>query len=261
MTPQERLGAVRAVHESPLRVVLAVAGGGVLAVSDLLCVPGGSRTVLEALVPYSVRALHELMGSPIEPHVSEEAAAAMAEGCLARARHLAAGSEPGAAAGAGTGTEPGTGPGAAAGAGPGPLAGIACTAALATTPPRRGADRAHVAAAEDSGTRLTRVVNLDGIAPRSGSRADAESPEVAERCGAQRDRERRGGLDDAESPASDETADVGVVAHGADDLTAGGHTSLDWVAQRRIAQDRLVSDALLGLMADVAAQVAGLRHD
>lgn len=45
--------------------------------------PGGSRTILEADVPHSVKGLHELMGSELERHVSDEAALAMANGCLA----------------------------------------------------------------------------------------------------------------------------------------------------------------------------------
>ena len=138
MTPDERLAAIRAIHDSPLRIVLSVTGGGVLAVSDLLTVPGGSRTILEAGVPYSVKSLYELMGSELEPHVSDEAALAMADGCLARAQHLVSTPKPG--------TEPW------------PLAGISCTAALVTDPPRRGEDRAHIAAVSDSGARIARKI-------------------------------------------------------------------------------------------------------
>ena len=36
MTPDERLAAIRAIHDSPLRIMLAVTGGGMLALSDLL---------------------------------------------------------------------------------------------------------------------------------------------------------------------------------------------------------------------------------
>ena len=134
MTPSERRAMIRAIHDSPLRIVLSVTGGGMLAVSDLLTVPGGSRPILEATVPYSVRSLYELMGSELEPHVSDEAALAMADGCLARAQYLVSTPRPG--------TEPW------------PLAGISCTAALVTDPPRRGEDRAHIAAVSDSGMRV-----------------------------------------------------------------------------------------------------------
>ncbi len=148
MNADERMAAIRQIHDSPLRIVLAVTGGGILAVSDLLTVPGGSRTFLEASVPYSVASLYELMGSELEPHVSDAAALAMAEGCLARAKHLSAKRKPTSQ--------------------PGPLAGISCTAALVTNPPRRGEDRAHIAAVSDSGTRIARKItytsNSDRIA-------------------------------------------------------------------------------------------------
>ena len=141
MNADERLWVIRTIHDSPLRIVLSVTGGGILAVSDLLTVPGGSRTILEAGVPYSVKSLYELMGSELEPHVSDEAALAMADGCLARAHYLV--STPKA------GTEPW------------PLAGISCTAALVTDPPRRGEDRAHIAAVTASGTRIARKITYE----------------------------------------------------------------------------------------------------
>ena len=141
MTPDERLATIRAIHDSPLRIVLSVTGGGMLAVSDLLTVPGGSRTILEATVPYSVKSLYELMGSELEPHVSDEAALAMADGCLARAQYLVSTPKPGAE--------------------PWPLAGIACTVALATDPPRRGEDRAHIAAVSGDGVRIAHKITYD----------------------------------------------------------------------------------------------------
>ncbi|WP_428116890.1 hypothetical protein [Candidatus Poriferisodalis sp.] len=138
MNAGERLQTIQTIHDSQLRIVLSVTGGGVLALSDLLTIPGGSRTILEAGVPYSVKSLYELMGSDLEPHVSDEAALAMADGCLARAQYLVSTPRPG--------TEPW------------PLAGISCTAALVTDPPRRGEDRAHIAAVTDSGTRIDRKI-------------------------------------------------------------------------------------------------------
>ena len=44
---------VQQIHDSPTRIVLAATGGGSRAIADLLEVPGGSRTFLEAVVPYS----------------------------------------------------------------------------------------------------------------------------------------------------------------------------------------------------------------
>jgi len=43
--------AYRSIHATPVMAVLVITGGGVQALTDLLTVPGASRTVLEALVP------------------------------------------------------------------------------------------------------------------------------------------------------------------------------------------------------------------
>lgn len=48
--------------------------------------PGGSRTILAASGRCSAKSLYELMGSELERHVSDEAALAMAGGCLAPPR-------------------------------------------------------------------------------------------------------------------------------------------------------------------------------
>src|SRR5262249_56627326 len=53
---------IEALHQSPVRCVLALAGGGAGAASRLLGVPGASRTVLEVVVPYHDRALTEFLG-------------------------------------------------------------------------------------------------------------------------------------------------------------------------------------------------------
>ncbi len=121
-----------AIHATPTLLVLAVTGGGVAAVTDLLGVPGASRTVLEVLVPYAATSLGELTGPGPEDAgagaVSRTTAEAMAIACLARARHLA--------------------PDAADDA----IIGVACTAALVTDRPRRGAHRAHLAVARPDGS-------------------------------------------------------------------------------------------------------------
>lgn len=130
--PADRIALVTAIHATPTLLVLAVTGGGVAAVTDLLGVAGASRTVLEVLVPYAETSLRELTGPGPEDAgagaVSQVTAEAMATACLARARHLA--------------------PGAPADA----VIGVACTAALVTDRPRRGAHRAHLAVARPDGS-------------------------------------------------------------------------------------------------------------
>ncbi len=110
---------VQQVHASPARIVLAVSGGGSRAISQLLEAPGASRTVLEAVVPYSAAAMIDWLGGPPEQACSARTARAMAMAAFCRARRL---------------DDTGT-----------PLAGIACTASLASDRPKRGPHRAHLA--------------------------------------------------------------------------------------------------------------------
>ena len=41
------------IHATPVMAMVVITGGGTQAIADLLAVPGASRTVLEALIPYS----------------------------------------------------------------------------------------------------------------------------------------------------------------------------------------------------------------
>ncbi len=121
MTDCERL--VRAIHAAPPRAVLAVTGGGSLALSQLLTVPGASRTVLTALVPYAEGALVPFVGGRPEQFCSQRTARAMAMSAYyeaIRLRRLATGADY-------------------------PVLGVACTASLASEPPKHGPHRFHVA--------------------------------------------------------------------------------------------------------------------
>ena len=131
MTASERLRLIDQIHDSSLSIVIAATGGGVASISDLLLVPGASRTVIEALVPYSFPAISHLIGYPPDQAVSEEVAKQMALACLRRAEEL---------------VEVNT-----------PVAGVACTAALVTDRQRRGDNRAHIAVATSEGLALTNI--------------------------------------------------------------------------------------------------------
>ena len=131
MTASERLRLIDQIHDSSLSIVIAATGGGVASISDLLLVPGASRTVIEALVPYSFPALSRLIGYPPDQAVSEEVAKQMALACLRRAEELVEGNTP--------------------------VAGVACTAALVTDRQRRGDNRAHIAVATSEGLALTNI--------------------------------------------------------------------------------------------------------
>lgn len=114
---------VERIHAHPLQLVLAVTGGGSAALSELLTVPGASRTVLEAAVPYSQPALAAWLGATPEHACSNRTARAMAMVAFERAQRWRQSS----------------------GASPPSLAGVACTASLVSDRPKRGAHRIHVA--------------------------------------------------------------------------------------------------------------------
>ncbi|MEM8865222.1 MAG: hypothetical protein AAGF31_06700 [Planctomycetota bacterium] len=124
--PQDGMGQIKQIHAAPSRGVLAVTGGGSGAISRLLQQPGASRTVLEAVVPYSWPALEEWLGGRVDSACSEPAARAMAMAAYTRARRLASAEQ-------------------RAGADDAHLFGIGCTASLASDRPKRGDHRLHVA--------------------------------------------------------------------------------------------------------------------
>ncbi|MGD0898352.1 MAG: CinA family protein [Thermoguttaceae bacterium] len=110
---------VQLIHDAPGQVVLAMSGGGSRAIAELLEVPGASRTLLEAVVPYSEASLISWLGGRPDQFCGAPTARAMAVVALGRARQYGA---------------------------PDDLAaGIAATAGLSTDRPKRGAHRAHVA--------------------------------------------------------------------------------------------------------------------
>jgi nicotinamide mononucleotide (NMN) deamidase PncC len=128
------LDVVRAIHATETRAVLAVTGGGIVLLSDLLSVPGASRTVLEAVVPYSDRALAAWIGRPADRACTAEVALAMAEASRARAAVLAAGSSP--------------------------VVGLGLTAALVSDRPKKGEHRAHIAVTGADGSTRAATITL-----------------------------------------------------------------------------------------------------
>jgi hypothetical protein len=81
---------VQQIHDSPMRIVLAASGGGSRAIADLLEVPGGSRTLLEAVVPYSPAAMVAWLGGTPDEFCSAATARAMAMAAFHRARRYEA---------------------------------------------------------------------------------------------------------------------------------------------------------------------------
>ncbi|MGI9616750.1 MAG: CinA family protein [Acidimicrobiales bacterium] len=164
---------VAAIHDAEPRLVLAIAGGGNAAITDLLDVPGASRTVLEVVVPYAEPALIDLLidrpGASMPDlattgAVSQQTVEDMAASCLHRARRLAHRLD----------LESNQ------------LLGVACTAALVSDRPKRGAHRAHIAVARADGIAHRRVDLKKGQLDRAGEDrvvADAVLGVIADACG------------------------------------------------------------------------------
>jgi nicotinic acid mononucleotide adenylyltransferase len=117
---------IAALHASGRKAALAITGGGSGAIGELLRVPGGSRLLIEAQVPYDSQALTAFLGFEPAQASSAETAIAMARAARARAARL---------------MPPGTDP-----------VGLGATAALVSDRPRRGEHRFHIAVANSAST-------------------------------------------------------------------------------------------------------------
>ncbi|MEJ0016997.1 MAG: hypothetical protein WDN25_10595 [Acetobacteraceae bacterium] len=107
------------IHASGCKAALAITGGGSGAIGELLRIPGGSRLLVEAQVPYDEHALAAFLGFAPAQASSPDTALAMARSARARAaRLLPAGTDP---------------------------IGLGATAALVSDRPRKGEHRFHIA--------------------------------------------------------------------------------------------------------------------
>ena len=122
---------ISALHGSGRKAALAITGGGSGAVGELLRVPGGSRLLIEAQIPYDEQALAAFLGFAPAQACSAETAIAMAQAARARAAGLA--------------PSPGVGVGIDL------VVGLGATAALVSDRPRRGEHRFHLAFANAAG--------------------------------------------------------------------------------------------------------------
>jgi nicotinic acid mononucleotide adenylyltransferase len=116
---------ISTLHASGRKAVLAITGGGSAAIGELLRVPGGSRLLIEAQIPYDAQALATFLCFAPAQACSSDTAIAMARTARARAARLVpAGSD---------------------------LVGVGATAALVSDRPRRGEHRFHIAFANAAG--------------------------------------------------------------------------------------------------------------
>jgi hypothetical protein len=116
---------ISAVHMSGRKAALAITGGGSGAIGELLRVPGGSRLLIEAQVPYDAQALARFLGFAPTQASSCDTAIAMARCVRARTAGLV-----------GEGAD---------------LVGVGATAALVSDRPRKGEHRFHIAYATAAG--------------------------------------------------------------------------------------------------------------
>jgi hypothetical protein len=120
---------ISTLHGSGRKAALAITGGGSGAVGELLRVPGGSRLLIEAQIPYDALALESFLGFAPAQACSSDTAIAMAQSARARAARLVPPE-----------TEGGT-----------DLVGLGATAALVSDRPRKGEHRFHIAFANSAG--------------------------------------------------------------------------------------------------------------
>jgi len=141
--------------------VLVVTGGGAQALADLLAVPGASRTLLEALVPYGESSLAEFLGTLPARAVSVETAAALARGAFQRALRLRKDKTV-------------------------PVIGLACTATLVTDRPKKGEHRAHLGLCTGDRTQVYSLTLRKGARDRHGEErlvSDLLLSVLAQACG------------------------------------------------------------------------------
>ncbi len=136
---------VEALHESPSKCALVVTGGGTGAIAALLAVPGGSRTVLEAHVPYNQQATVDYLGFLPDNYCSVPAARALAICAYERAGWLDPEAD---------------------------VVGIGCTASLATDRPKRGEHHVHI------GMRNARRQAVWSLTLQKGARSRAQEDDV-----------------------------------------------------------------------------------
>jgi len=85
---KQRVECVQAWHQSPMQIVAALSSGGTLVLSDLLTVPGGSRTLIEATVPYSYESISDYIGRVPEQFCCSRTARNLAMTAFYHARRI-----------------------------------------------------------------------------------------------------------------------------------------------------------------------------
>src|SRR5258707_4216107 len=132
---------ISALHGSGRKAALAITGGGSGAVGELLRVPGGSRLLIEAQIPYDALALESFLGFAPAQACNSDTAIAMAQSARARAARMVP-----------VDTD---------------LVGLGATAALVSDRPRKGEHRFHIAFANSAGIAHCTCVMANGRRDRA----------------------------------------------------------------------------------------------
>ncbi len=133
---------VEQVHSSPTLAAVVVTGAGSQALQWLCGVAGASRTLLEAVVPYSPASLADFLGYEPEQSVSDSTAKDMAAAAHRRALCLRVGDAP--------------------------VIGVGCAAAISSDRPKRGDHRCHVAVWDAKGVTSYSLRLTKGLRDRAG---------------------------------------------------------------------------------------------
>ncbi len=133
---------ISTLHASGPKAALAITGGGSGAISELLRVPGGSRLLIEAQVPYDGQALAAFLGFAPAQASSADTAIAMARSARARVASFVPADTL--------------------------MVGLGATAALVSDRPRRGEHRFHIAVAGSAGVAHCSGVLAKGRRDRAG---------------------------------------------------------------------------------------------
>jgi hypothetical protein len=139
---------ISTLHASGRKAALAITGGGSGAIGELLRVPGGSRLLIEAQIPYDTLALATFLGFAPAQACSADTAIAMARSIRARAARLVPADTD--------------------------LVGLGATAALVSDRPRKGEHRFHIAFANSAG-----VAHCTGVMAKGRRDRAAEEDLVA----------------------------------------------------------------------------------
>lgn len=143
--------AIQNLYESPWQIALCLTGGGSQIASDLLTVPGASSTILDVAIPYANSSLCDYLGETPEQFCARNTALKMATVAWQKALRNSSSPEKHSA----------------------DFLGVSCTAALASSKPKRGNHRIWIATESASSSRVMSLVL------KKGQRSRVEEETVA----------------------------------------------------------------------------------